>query len=56
MNKFKNFIGESGKDIDRNSELYPYIKNFLVTKRGYFDEAVEEALKIYKEGTLFYDE
>ncbi len=55
-NKFKNFIGETGKDIDRNSELYPYIKNFLVTKRGYFDEAVEEALKIYKEGTLFYDE
>ncbi len=54
-NKFKNFIGESGKDIDRNSEMYSYIKNFLVTKRGYFDEAVEEALKIYKEGTLFYD-
>ncbi len=54
-NKFKNFIGESGKDIDRNSELYSYIKNFLVTKRGYFDEAVEEALKIYKEGKLFYD-
>ncbi|MGC8533420.1 MAG: hypothetical protein ACP5MV_02185 [Candidatus Parvarchaeum sp.] len=55
-NKFKNFIGETGKDIDRNSELYPYIKNFLITKRGYFDEAIEEALKIYKEGTLFYDE
>ncbi|MCL4376397.1 hypothetical protein M1558_02810 [Candidatus Parvarchaeota archaeon] len=55
-NKFKNFIGESGKDIDRNSELYPYIKNFLTVKRGYFDEAVEEALKIYKEGTLFYDQ
>jgi predicted Ser/Thr protein kinase len=54
--KFKNFIGEKGKDISRNSELYPYIKNFLVAKRGYFDEAVEEALKIYKEGTLFYDE
>ena len=55
-NKFKNFIGESGKDIDRNSKLYHYIKNFLITKRGYFDEAVEEALKIYKEGTVFYDQ
>ncbi|MCL4362231.1 MAG: hypothetical protein OH338_03015 [Candidatus Parvarchaeota archaeon] len=54
-NKFKNFIGEDGKDINRNSELYPYIKNFLIAKRGYFDEAIEEALKIYKEGTLFYD-
>ena len=55
-NKFKSFIGESKKDIDRNSELYPYIKNFLITKRGYFDEAVEEAFKIYKERTLFYDQ
>jgi hypothetical protein len=55
-NKFKDFIGETGKDIDRNSELYSYIKNFLITKRGYFNEAVEEAFKIYKEGTLFYDE
>lgn len=55
-NKFKNFVGEYGKDIDRTSELYPYIRNFLKNNFGYFDEAVEEAFKIYKEGTLFYDQ
>lgn len=55
-NKFKNFIGESGRDIDRSSELYSYISNFLKDKRGYFDEAVEESFKIYKGGTLFYDQ
>ena len=54
--KFKSFIGESGKEVEKNSELYPYIAGFLKSRFGYFDEAVEEAFKIYKEGTIFYDE
>ena len=52
---YKNFIGESGKDVDKKSKLYPYIKDYLKNNLGYFDEAVEEAFKIYKEGTLMYD-
>jgi GTPase SAR1 family protein len=54
--KFNAFLGESGKNIDKTSELYPYIKNFLSSNLGYFDDAVEEALKIYKEGSLMYDQ
>lgn len=54
--KFKSFMGQSGKDIDTTSELYPYIKNFLKSNLGYFDRATDEAFKIYKEDNLFYDE
>ncbi|MEM4097445.1 MAG: hypothetical protein QXS81_02010 [Candidatus Micrarchaeaceae archaeon] len=54
--KFKNLMGEGDTDIDKSSELYSYITNFLISERGYFDEGAEEALKVYKMGTIFYDQ
>ncbi len=55
-NQFKSFIGENGQDFDKTTNLYGYIHDFLINKRGYFEEAVDEAIRIYKEGTIFYDE
>jgi hypothetical protein len=51
--KYDNFIG--GNEVDKSSELYSYIKNFLKEKRGYFDESIEDAFRIYKERRLFND-
>ncbi len=53
--KYDSFIGESGKEVNKNSDLYLYLSDFLKNKFGYFDEAVDEAFKIYKRGTIFYD-
>jgi energy-coupling factor transporter ATP-binding protein EcfA2 len=53
--KYNSFIGEEEKEVDKSSELYYYIKNFLKNIRGYPDESIEDAFKIYKREGLFYD-
>jgi energy-coupling factor transporter ATP-binding protein EcfA2 len=51
--KYEEFLGEEHKDMDKTTEMYRYVTSFLKIKLNYFDEAVDEALKIYKEGSLF---